>query len=143
MPDFSLLVDDNKIIIEATTVPLNNEERNRLMSQSHDFGPIDTEPVKKALHRKAGQHKEVRNAGYPYIIALFPEDTAVSPEVVANAIFGNFRVYKDKDNNFTLSTNREGILFRGYDIEHTSLSGTLVFKKYWDVNKKASFILIL
>lgn len=132
-PDFTLKVKDNIVIIEAKTVPMNNEERERRKLPQYDYGPIDPEPLKRALHRKAGQHKKIRDAGYRYVIALYPEDFDLFPPVVADALFGNL-IFGDDYN--TLSTNRRGELFRGNDYELTSLSGILVFKAEWDYHKK-------
>lgn len=90
------------------------------------------------LRKKAYQHKKVRQAKYPYIIAIYLEDKTYSPEEIVEAWFGKTVVALDSE---TLEfrnqyIDRSGIAFFKNTIRHRSVSGTLVFNDTYDDQEK-------
>jgi hypothetical protein len=74
-PDFSLLIKDNKIIIEAKVFQDKTNFRNieKLEALKPVTFFVNAEPLRKALKSKAERHKVIRENGYPYAIAIMTE----------------------------------------------------------------------
>ena len=96
---------------------------------------ISPEPLKSPLREKAGQHRGLRRAGYPYVLALLLESWKYSAEEVAEAWFGGTRVTVDVQTNQPVEQglDRTGLHFFGSEVRHRTVSGTLVFRA--DLNK--------
>lgn len=119
--------------------------RIHLTSISHDdldhvvtIGPtvfeyVNPEPLKEPLSSKAKQHRRIRRAGYPYVIAVYIESSFLSAEEVAEAWFGRPPVIIDQKTLRVLDERlgRSGLHYFGSEILHRSVSGTLVFKSFW------------
>ncbi len=93
---------------------------------------VNPELLKPGLSKKANQHKELRNAGHPYVIAIYLEPHYLTAEEVVAAWFGQTTVVVDtrKDRVIEETTDMKGIHYFKGDIYHTSVSGTLVFSNY-------------
>lgn len=86
------------------------------------------------LRKKAHQHKAIRKAKYPYIIAIYLEDKTYSAEEIVEAWFGKQVSALDPE---TLKINksyidRSGIAFFANSIRHQSVSATLMFNDTYD-----------
>jgi len=91
-------------------------------------------PLQEPIRNKAKQHKKLRQAGLPYVIALYLESFVYSAEEVVIALFGNQQFTIDFESGDTLDSliDKSGMHFFGQDILHKSVSGTLVFKANFD-----------
>jgi hypothetical protein len=95
---------------------------------------IKSEPLQRPIEEKAKQHKQIRSANHPYIIALLLESRMLSSEKVVEAWFGKGE-YLYEPNTMQLlgsRTDKSGIHFWKGEIRHKSVSGTLVFRKFFD-----------
>lgn len=95
---------------------------------------VDNKPLINPLRKKASQHKKVRNSGYPYIIAVYLEPWQLTHRTVVRTWFGNNKVMIDKNTLDVVDTrlDKSGIHYFGKKIQHTTVSGTLVFESDYD-----------
>lgn len=103
---------------------------------------VNIDLLKPALKEKAKQHQAIRQAGYPYVIAILLEPWMFSAEDVINAWIGKETYTYDFDSKEFIDSrlDRSGLHYhRGNTIYHQSVSGTLVFKKEWraDLRKQS------
>jgi hypothetical protein len=141
-PDNPFLFEDdngNKIQLEAN--------KNDALERVHCFGPIftswlDPEILKDPLHKKAGQHRAIRKAKYPYVIAILLDSPSLFVTQVVDAWFGREKWILDPDCTKIIGScvDRSGLYFRGSEICHKSVSGTLVFERMWNKNQGRSFL---
>lgn len=91
---------------------------------------IDPNELKPSLKKKANANRGIRDLGYPYIIAIFIEDFMYSAEEVQRAWFGEQVFTVDAGKKAVTAVEREysGLHFFRDQIQHRSVSGTLVFK---------------
>jgi hypothetical protein len=103
---------------------------------------VNPDVLKAPLSKKAGQHKALRDAGFPYIIAIFLEPPHLSAEEITGAWFGKTAILVDVDNNHVVEekTDQSGIHFYGDEIRHKSVTGTLIFKAEYDKVGKSRFL---
>lgn len=110
---------------------------NKMVSQLDFFCPtssseftVDSDELKPSLKDKAGQHKKLRQAGLPYVIALYIEPHNISERYVADAWLGKPVVIVDRRGRGIIETRSDysGIHFYGREIRHKTVSGTLVFR---------------
>lgn len=101
--------------------------------RTSDFRWISPEPLKRPLRKKASQHKKIRHAGYPYVIAIYLESLFLSAEEVVEAWLGIIETVFDTKTLQVVEerSDRSGIHFYGNNVLHKSVSGTLVFKSTW------------
>jgi hypothetical protein len=94
---------------------------------------INPNVLKQRLSQKAKQHKQLRKAGHPYVLAVWLEDPLFSPQEVIQAWLGNITVDVDLDTHQVIGqhVDRTGIHFGHNNIQHATVSGTLVFKAYY------------
>lgn len=100
------------------------------------FGPgrsamVSIEPLKAPLRKKAGQHKAIRKAGYPYVIALLPEPWQLTEESVAEAWLGKTQYHWSASNpeqGELVANPHSGLHVFGGEVRHTTVSGTLTFR---------------
>jgi len=103
---------------------------------------ISPDFIKPSLSKKAKQHKRMRNAGCPYVIAILLYTSQVSPKSLAHAWFGKPEVVIDKHKKEILGVRHDmnGLHFHGEKIMHTSVSGTLVFNAFRDEDAKSRIL---
>jgi len=119
--------DQNIIVFTAMRVP----EFNHVVASGPTYGVfVNPEVLKKPIKKKAHQHKQFRNSGYPYIIALYLDPFLQSAEEVVEAWLGKIQWTVDANKNQVTEqkSDRSGLHFFGSEILHRSVSGTLVFK---------------
>jgi hypothetical protein len=121
----------NEITLSANHIP--ELTHVAAMGQMHG-GSVNAEPLKPPLRRKAGQHKKVRGAGYPYVLAMLLEPIDLSAKEVATAWFGATQIVIDLESREVkdVRTDASGLHFFGRGIQYTSVSGTLVFRTNWN-----------
>lgn len=134
--------NDGMTVVVLKTIPLEvaNFESVNAITNPGIAKLITSQPLKKPLRKKAGQHSAIRNANYPYVIALFLEPGYLSAEEVAKAWLGEevWTVDFDKKEVVKTSSDHSGIHFAGSEIRHTTVSGTLVFRSDWSSAEKYS-----
>ncbi len=93
--------------------------------------------LRPALHNKARQHRTIRKAGFPYVLAVLLEDIQLTAEDVVMAWFGRPQIVFDRYTGAIVEQRLDmsGIHFFKSEIVHESVSGTLVFHRIW--NKQA------
>ena len=98
--------------------------------------------IKPHLSKKAKQHKRMRNAGCPFVIAILLKTSQVSPKSLAYAWFGKPEVVINKHKKEILGVrhNLNGLHFHGEKIRHTSVSGTLVFNAFRDEDAQSRIL---
>lgn len=103
---------------------------------------VNPEILKAPLRKKAAQHKALRKAGYPYVIAVFLEPTHLSAEEVSEAWLGRLSVVYDVDTNQVVEEkfDQSGLHFLGIEIKHKSVTGTLVYKAGYDGVRKSRYL---
>jgi len=103
---------------------------------------VNPDVLKPALAEKAGQHRALRKAGYPYVIAVFLEPSHLSAEEVTEAWIGKMTVVYDVDNDRVVEEkfDESGIRFFGKEVVHKSVTGILVFKASYDGSRKSRFL---
>jgi len=103
---------------------------------------VNHEELKQPLRKKAKQHRSIRKAGYPYIIAMFLESSILSGDEVVSAWLGLPSVTYDfeTDQISEEKFDHSGIHYQGNEILHKSVSGTLVFKAEYDENTKSRYL---
>jgi hypothetical protein len=100
---------------------------------------ISGDNLRDPIGKKATQHKQVRNADYCFVIALFLVDSDLTAEEVQEAWFGQTEIIIDANTGEILEqrSNRAGITFHGpSEIRHKTVSGILVFKTALDYYAK-------
>jgi hypothetical protein len=105
-------------------------------------GDVNPDRLKPPLKEKASQHKGLRKAGLPYIIALYLEPWDLSAEEVVSAWFGREQVVVDTKTLeiVEVRTDRKGIHYYPGEIRHRSVSATLVFKRHWDAQLPEQYL---
>ncbi len=105
---------------------------------------VESYELKPSLKGKAGQHKPIRDAGMPYIIALYIEPHNMSARDVVDAWFGKTVVIVDRNGGGIIDTrtNKQGLHYFGDIIRHKSVSGTLVFTSKTNPEKKMNELTI-
>ena len=95
------------------------------------FGIINSEPLKLPIKKKAKQHKALRDAKIPYVLAFFIEDKVYEANDIVEALFGNLKVIINRDTMEIIEQkfDQTGIHFYEDKIFHTSVSGTLIFQE--------------
>lgn len=103
---------------------------------------VNPDVLRTPLHKKAGQHKALREAGYPYIIAIFLEPTHLSAEEVVEAWIGKMTVVYDVENDQIVEEkfDESGIRFFGKEIVHRSVAGVLVFTAGHDEARRTRYL---
>lgn len=103
---------------------------------------VNSDNLKPSLSEKATQHKALRKAGYPYVIAIFLESPYLTAEEVSEAWFGKTAVVLDVDTNQVVEEkfDQKGIHFFGNEIRHKSVSGTLVFREGYDDARHSRYL---
>lgn len=103
---------------------------------------VNPEALKSQLREKAKQHRALRNAGFPYVIAIFIEPSIVDAEEVVSSWFGQTTVTYNVETEEISDEflDRTGILYFKNSIRHRSVSGTLAFKAGYDMAKKTRYL---
>jgi hypothetical protein len=103
---------------------------------------VNSDVLKAPLSEKAGQHKALRKAGYPYIIAIFLEPSHLSAEEVFEAWIGKVSIVVDMNTHEVVEEkfDRSGIHSYRQEIRHKSVTGTLVFKQDYDPKQKSRYL---
>jgi hypothetical protein len=103
---------------------------------------VNPDVLKTPLSEKASQHKALRNANIPYVIAIFLEPTHLSAEEVAEAWIGKLTVVYNPETDQVVEEkyDRSGIHFFGNEVRHKSVTGTLVFRSGDDQEKKSRYL---
>jgi hypothetical protein len=117
----------NIIVFTAMRVP----EFDHVVASGPAYGVfVNPEVLKKPIKKKTRQHKQFRNSGYPYIIALYLDPFLQSAEEVVEAWLGKIQWTIDANENQIIEqkSDQSGLHFFGSEILHRSVSGTLVFK---------------
>jgi hypothetical protein len=133
-PDQKFVFEDrhqNIVVFTAMSVP----EFDHVVASGPAYGVfVNPEILKKPIKKKTKQHRQFRNSGYPYIIALYLDPFLQSAEEVVEAWFGKERWIVDVNKNEVITKNfdQSGLHFYGWEILHKSVSGTLVFKTKHD-----------
>jgi hypothetical protein len=91
---------------------------------------LNPDLLKSPLRKKARQHRNVRVAGYPYVIAIFIESPFFSHDEIVDAWFGQEQVVVDMQSKKIVETRLDlrGLYYWKRKIHHKTVSGTLVFK---------------
>jgi hypothetical protein len=127
---------NNKVVLSATFHP--SLKNVGIIGGSEAFW-VNPAPLKEPIKKKAKQHKKIRQAGYPYVIALFLEPRIYTAEEITMAWFGNVQVIVDINTNEIVkqTIDKSGLHFFGRDIFYKTVSGSLVFKaKFDEVGKR-------
>jgi hypothetical protein len=97
-------------------------------------GDANPDRLKRPLREKALQHKGIRSARLPYVIALYIEPWDLSAEEVVSAWLGREQVVVDINTREVVEvrTDRKGIHYYRGKIRHRSVSATLVLKRQWN-----------
>jgi hypothetical protein len=103
---------------------------------------VNPDVLKAPLKEKAKQHKALRKAGFPYVIAIYLEPSYLSAEEVSEAWIGKPTIVYDVDTDIVVEEklDESGIRFFGKEIVHKSVTGTLVFKAGYDNDKKSRYL---
>lgn len=98
---------------------------------------LDPAPLKSALKKKASDNKAIREAGYPYVIALSIEDFLFDAKDVIPVWFGNEHWIIDLSKLQVVESRRDstGLINYRKELLHRTVSGTLVFK----IDRKEGF----
>lgn len=133
--EFSYVYDnDNQIYLQAT---LDETLECVCVYSTVEIGGLDPEKFKAPIKKKASQHKKLRASDNPYLIAVFLEELKFRPDIITRTWFGNTLVKMNKTNLEVkdITTDQKGLHYFKEEIQHTSISGTLVFKSYYDNTK--------
>jgi hypothetical protein len=103
---------------------------------------VNPDILKTPLSKKAEQHKALRKAGFPYVIAIFLEPSHLSAEEVSEAWLGRTTIVYDPDTEKVVEekVDQSGIHYFGREIRHKSVTGTLVFKIGYDNTKNSRYL---
>lgn len=129
----------NRMVLTCTEIP-NLKKAGVLWSSEAQW--VNPDLLKPALQEKAKANRAIREAGYPYVIALFIEDFIFSAEEVVSAWFGNDVGVLNADTHDLIETklDQRGLHLYRKQISHKTVSGTLVFKLAGQSNFKGHFI---
>lgn len=100
------------------------------------------EPLRRPLEEKAWQHKALADHSVPYVIAIYLESSAFSPEEVQEAWLGRETAIVDRQTGevLGLTVERTGLHFGHHNIRFGNVSGTLVFQSYFDSDLRRRFL---
>lgn len=117
----------NEFILSATFHP---KLKHAIVFGGSEAIWVNPEPLKEPIKKKAKQHRNIREAGHPYIIALFLEPWIYCAEDVITAWFGNTKVIVDINTKEIVKTtiDKSGLHYFDNNIFHKKVSGSLVFK---------------
>jgi len=92
---------------------------------------INTDEVKKPLHRKIKHHQLLSDDTHPYVIAIYLESWQYSADEVIEAWFGKtVTIFDPKTGNLLGERNDQtGLAFHRKKIQNRGISGILVFKR--------------
>lgn len=127
-------------ILQLSATPRSNLKKLGVIS-SEGVG-VNPEVLRPPLSKKADQHKALRKAGYPYIIAIFLEPSHLSAEEVCEAWMGKTTIIYDVEINKVIEEkfDESGISFFKQEILHKSVTGILVFKAEYDGGRKSRYL---
>ena len=132
------------IVMEVISGPNPKFSSIEAIGSVGDAQWINSEPLKAPLREKASQHKAIRKASLPYIIAIFLESPYLEAEEVVKAWFGQevwvINALNDENKVVDSYIDRSGIHFFGSEIRHTTVSGTLVFKAEFIESDKRHYL---
>ena len=120
----------NRLVLDAQRhLPLEHVE-----TVHTNVAWVSPEPLRPVLHKKAKQHKALRKAGCPYVVAVLLLSHLYSAEEVTEAWFGRTEVIVDLDSEQVIGDRADGsgLHFFRSGVRHRSVSGTLVFKASFD-----------
>jgi hypothetical protein len=109
--------------IETTHLAVFGSGRSAIM--------VSSDPLKDPLRKKASQHKAIRRAGYPYVIAVLLDPWQLSAESVVEAWLGEMKYVwnlNNTENGELVGDLGSGLHVFGSAVRHTSVSGTLAFR---------------
>lgn len=103
---------------------------------------VNPDVLRAPLKEKANQHTALRKAGYPYIIAIFLEPTELSAEEIVSAWIGKTIIVYNINTNQVIEEkfDQSGLHYFSHEITHKSVTGTLVFKAYYDGPRKSRYL---
>jgi hypothetical protein len=129
----------NVITLEAKQHDTAQETLVRYTAETRSISPL---PLRSPLKQKAKQHKGIRRASLPYVIALFLESSWLSAEEVQEAWFGRQTLYVDRESGEVVDEGLDGtgLHYAGGSVLHKSISGTLVFRPGWDLDERRRFL---
>ncbi len=121
----------NTIALKASP---DRDRRLVLVIGPTEAGWVSAQPLKPALKAKSRQHRAIRTAGYPYVIAVLLESPDFDAEEVVTAWLGSPQLVIDRDSGQVVEQTIDGtgIHFFGSEIRHTTVTGTLVFRRMFD-----------
>jgi hypothetical protein len=129
----------NKIRLESN--------RDDSLERVHCLGPInagssDPKIFRVSLNKKAGQHKAIRKANYPYVIAIMLDSPQLFVTQAVDAWFGKKQLILDPGCTKIVESrfDQSGLHFIGSNILHKSVSGTLAFVPRWEENRQRRFL---
>lgn len=125
-PDNQYIYEDGKNTIVLTARPHASQHVYATYVPPGSF--INPNVLKPAMRQKANQHTAIRHAGYPYVIALFLENSLFSVEEVFQAWIGNTVYTLDTQSGDLLDTHIDcsGLSFHKMKVQDRSVSGFLV-----------------
>lgn len=102
---------------------------------------VNPDVLRAPLRQKSAQHKNIRRAGYPYVIAVYLEPALLSAEEVTEAWIGKPTVVIDVARHEIVQEkiDQSGIQYFGNEIRHKTVSGILVFKADLDKDLKSRY----
>ncbi len=132
--------DDLGNVLGLSATPRPNMKKLGVMSS--DAFSVNPDILKPALSEKAGQHKALRKAGFPYVIAVLLEPSHLSAEEVSEAWLGRTTIVYDPNFEQVIEekVDKSGIHFFGNEIRHKSVTGTLVFRVDHDIKNKTRYL---
>ena len=103
-----------------------------------EAGWVDPDSIRQRLKKKALKYRNVRRDG-PYVIAILLESSLLNADTVIEAWFGQRRFVVDRESDKVVGESLDGggLHYHRGKIQHTSVSGTLVFQVLRSVDKKA------
>jgi hypothetical protein len=127
--------EDNEISIEASKCPGLAEVS--VFAADGEARGIDPQYLRPSLKKKAKQHRPVRRAGYPYVIALFVESSFYGPETAVEAWFGSpsYSINRKTSKVEPAGLDGRGLYYFRREVRHRSISGTLLMKSGWNTTK--------
>lgn len=128
-----------EIVIDAFYHP---SARHLLFAMTLPTVIVCGEPLKRPLEEKAWQHKALADHSIPYVIAIYLESSALSPEEVLEAWLGRETATVDKHTGevLGLTVERTGLHFGRREMRFSNVSGTLVFQSYFDSDLRRRFL---
>lgn len=134
-PNVNLICHEKEYDIHLYAI--ENPTNNSLIIIESRKIKTSSENLKNPLHKKARQHKSIHEMDTPYILAFLLDEPTFTIEEVINAWYGNVQIHIDKKNRSVLgsSFDKSGLHFFGFNIQHKSVTGTLVFKRYKNPEK--------